>query len=114
MVKNMDRNLKGLIIVPTYKILSEEYINNDVYNITLVNIRNDFNVINIQIPTSVWLYLDYDNYYSIYTRDKRTWYTLWLGKKKEHYVLGNVDKGKVLVVTMDNKEILSKEGIRRI
>ena len=115
MVKNMDRNLNDLIVIPTYKVVSEECINSgDEYIITLVNTRNDFDVINIQVPTSVWLYLEYDNYYTIYTRVKRTWYTLWLGKKKKYEILGNVDRDKVLVVKANDKQTLSKKDIESI
>lgn len=98
-------------IIPTYKVIGKE---RDLYrgNVTieLVNLANDFDVIKIEVSKEVNDVVNYGSKYSIATITKRTWYTLWLGKKKEYHVLGNIDEeGKVLMTV--NSEPLSNEAL---
>lgn len=61
----------GLKFIPTYRVISKEEINKKKDRITL---------------------------FSVNSRIRRTWYTLWLGKKEEYHVLGNVnEEGDVLL-----------------
>ena len=79
--------------------------------ILLVNLANDFDVITIKVSKNASNMIADSSDYSITTRTKRTWYTLWLGKKKEYHVLGNIkDEGKILM-TVDS-ESLSDEAIK--
>ena len=98
----------GLDFIPTYEVINKERLDKDTYRITLVNINNDFDVIRIKIPSYTSSMIFRGNNYSINSGIKRTWYTFWLGKKEEYYVLGNVDKeGRVAITTasLSNKDI---------
>ncbi|WBF82262.1 hypothetical protein [Mammaliicoccus virus vB_MscM-PMS2] len=110
-IKNIS-NLKvmdELTVVPTYKVIDKKHdLDTKRITIILANISNDFDVIKIEVSKDIGNLVEYDNEYSINTRTKRTWYTLWFGKKKEHSVLGNVPKkGNILVTTTP----LSKRGL---
>lgn len=92
--------LNRLDFIPTYEVINKERLDKDTYRITLVNIDNDFDVIRIKVPSYAKDMIFRGNNYSINSRIKRTWYTLWLGKKEEYYVLGNVNKeGQVTITT---------------
>lgn len=98
-----------LTFVPTYKVIDKEYdLDTERITVILANISNDFDVIKIEISKDISSLVKCDNEYSINTRIRRTWYTLWFGKKKEYCVLGNVnEEGSVLITTAS----LSKKGL---
>lgn len=88
----------GLKLIPIYEVVDTEMLGNGVCRIILRNINNDFDVIRIKVPSYASSMIFKGKNYSIDTRTKRTWYTLWLGKKEEYHVLGNIDEeGKVLL-----------------
>lgn len=93
--------MSELTFVPTYKVVYKKYdLDKERVTIVLANLANDFDVIEIEVSKDVGNIVDYDDEYSINTRIRRTWYTLWLGKKEEHYVLGNVnEEGSILITT---------------
>lgn len=100
----------GLDFIPTYEVINKERLDKDTYRITLVNINNDFDVIRIKIPSYTSSMIFRGNNYSINSRIKRTWYTLWLGKKEEYYVLGNVNKeGQITITTASLTDEAIKE-----
>lgn len=92
-----------LTFMPTYRVISKEEINKRRDRITLINLANDFDVIRIKVPSYTGGMIFEGDDFSVTTRTKRTWYTLWLGKKEEYHVLGNMDEeGKVLIkITSD-------------
>lgn len=97
-------------VIPTYEVVDTEMLGNGVCKVTLRNINNDFDVIRIKVPSYTSSMIFRGKNYSITTRTKRTWYTLWLGKKKEYHVLGNIDEeGKVLLTV--NSEPPSDEAL---
>ena len=102
--------MRELTFVPTYKVVDKKYdLDKESITIVLANLANDFDVIEIEVSKDVANIVDYDNEYSVNTRIRRTWYTLWLGKKEEHYVLGNVnEEGSILITTAS----LSEKGLR--
>ena len=88
----------GLKFIPTYRVISKEEINERKDRITLINLANDFDVIRIKVPSYTGSMIFEGDDFSVNSRIRRTWYTLWLGKKAEYYVLGNVDEeGQVLL-----------------
>lgn len=92
--------MNRLNFIPTYEVINKERLDKDTYRITLVNIGNDFDVIRIKVPSYARDMIFRGNNYCINSRIKRTWYTLWLGKKEEYYILGNVSKeGQVTITT---------------
>ena len=93
--------MSELTFVPKYKVVYKKYdLDRERITIVLANLANDFDVIEIEVSKDVGNIVDYDDEYSINTRIRRTWYTLWLGKKEEHYVLGNVnEEGSILITT---------------
>lgn len=100
--------MNRLNFIPTYEVINKERLNKDTYRITLVNIDNDFDVIRIKVPSYAKDMIFRGNNYSINSKIKRTWYTLWLGKKEEYYVLSNVNKeGQVTITTasLSDKDI---------
>lgn len=97
-------------VIPTYRVISKEEINKRKDRITLINLANDFDVIRVKVPSYTGGMIFEGDDFSITTRTKRTWYTLWLGKKKEYHVLGNIDEeGKVLMIV--NSEPQSDEAL---
>lgn len=98
-----------LTFVPTYKVIDKEYdLNTKRITIILANISNDFDIVKIEVSKDIGNLVEYDNEYSINTRIRRTWYTLWLGKKEEYSVLGNVnEEGSILITTAS----LSEKGL---
>lgn len=103
--------MNRLNFIPTYKVINKERLYKDTYRITLVNIDNDFDVIRIKVPSYAKDMIFRGNNYSINSKIKRTWYTLWLGKKEEYYVLGNVNKeGRVTITTAS----LSDKAIEKL
>lgn len=105
-------NLDKLELIPTYRVINRYSSGNKKVNIILVNQANDFDVIEIKVSRNVnGMVLDGCDY-SIITTTKRTWYTLWLGKKKVYDVLGNVDSDKILIINKPDK--LSKKAIENI
>lgn len=100
----------GLKFIPTYRVISKEEINERKDRITLINLANDFDVIRIKVPSYTGSMIFEGDDFSVNSRIRRTWYTLWLGKKKEYHVLGNIDEeGKVLMTV--NSEPLSDEAL---
>lgn len=101
-IKNIS-NLKvmdELTFVPTYKVIDKKHdLDTKVITVILANITNDFDVIKIEVSKDIGNLVEYDKEYSINTRTKRTWYTLWFGKKKEHSVLNNAPKKGTILVT---------------
>lgn len=95
-----------LTFVPTYKVIDKEYdLDTERITVILANISNDFDIIKIEISKDISSLVKCDNEYSINTRIRRTWYTLWFGKKKEHSVLGNVnEEGSILITTASLSE----------
>ncbi|VEV88710.1 hypothetical protein [Staphylococcus phage Stab23] len=97
-------------VIPTYRVINKDKISKNKVKIRLVNLANDFDVITIKVSRTASNMIADGKDYSIITRTKRTWYTLWLGKKKEYHVLGNRDEeGKVLLTV--NSEPLSDEAL---
>lgn len=100
----------GLKIIPTYRVTNRYNVSRNKVEILLVNLANDFDVITIKVSKNASNMIADSSDYSITTRNKRTWYTLWLGKKEEHHVLGNInEEGKVLMIAPP--EQLSDEAI---
>ena len=88
----------GLKLIPTYRVIDKEEISKRKDRITLINLENDFDVIRIKVPSYVGGMIFEGDDFSVTSRTRRTWYTLWLGKKEEYHVLGNIDEeGKVLL-----------------
>ena len=88
----------GLKFIPTYRVISKEEINKKKDRITLINLANDFDVIRIKVPSHTGDMIFEGDDFSVNSRIRRTWYTLWLGKKEEYHVLGNVnEEGDVLL-----------------
>lgn len=88
----------GLKLIPTYRVIDKEEISKRKDRITLINLENDFDVIRIKVPSYVGGTIFEGDDFSVTSRIKRTWYTLWLGKKEEYHVLSNMnDEGKVLL-----------------
>ena len=89
----------GLKLIPTYRVIDKEEISKRKDRITLINLENDFDVITIKVSKTASNMIADSSDYSITTRTKRTWYTLWLGKKEEYHVLSNMndEEGKVLL-----------------
>ena len=100
----------GLKLIPTYRVIDKEEISKRKDRITLINLENDFDVIRIKVPSYVGGMIFEGDDFSVTSITRRTWYTLWLGKKKEYHVLGNMnEEGKVLLTV--NSEPPSDEAI---
>ena len=113
--------MRGLKFIPTYRVTRKEKISEKKYRITLINLANDFDVIRIKVPSYTGSMIFEGDDFSVNSRIRRTWYTLWLGKKEEYYVLGNVnEEGDVLIsvtsASLSDKAIeeLQKEWKREI
>ena len=103
----------GLKLIPTYRVIDKEEISKRKDRITLINLENDFDVIRIKVPSYVGGMIFEGDDISVNSRIRRTWYTLWLGKKEEYHVLGNVnEEGKVLLTV--NSEPPSDEAIENL
>ena len=89
----------GLKLIPTYRVIDKEEISKRKDRITLINLENDFDVIRIKVPSYVGGMIFEGDDFSVTSITRRTWYTLWLGKKEEYHVLGNMndEEGKVLL-----------------
>lgn len=99
-----------LKLIPTYRVVNRYNVSKNKVEILLVNLTNDFDVITIKVSKNASNMIADSSCYSITTRTKRTWYKLWLGKKEEHHVLGNIDEeGKVLMTI--NSPPLSDKAI---
>lgn len=97
-----------LKLIPMYRVIDKEEISKRKDRITLINLENDFDVIRIKVPSYVGGMIFEGDDFSVTSITRRTWYTLWLGKKEEYHVLGNIDEeGKVSV----NSPPLSDEAI---
>lgn len=91
--------MNELKLIPTYRVINRYNVSRNKVEILLVNLANDFDIITIKVSKTASNMIANSSDYSIDTRIKRTWYTLWVGKKKEHHVLGNIDEeGKVLMI----------------
>ena len=100
----------GLKLIPTYRVIDKEEISKRKDRITLINLENDFDVIRIKVPSYVGGTIFEGDDFSVTSITRRTWYTLWLGKKEEYHVLGNMnEEGKVLLTV--NSEPPSDEAI---
>lgn len=100
----------GLKLIPTYRVIDKEEISKRKDRITLINLENDFDVIRIKVPSYVGGMIFEGDDFSVTSITRRTWYTLWLGKKEEYHVLGNMnEEGKVLLTV--NSEPPSDEAI---
>lgn len=105
--------MNGLKFIPTYRVINRYNVSRNKVEILLVNLANDFDVITIKVSKNASSMIADSSDYSITTRTKRTWYTLWLGKKKEYHVLGNIDEeGKVLMAVTSAS--LSDEAIENL
>ena len=103
----------GLKLIPTYRVIDKEEISKRKDRITLINLENDFDVIRIKVPSYVGGMIFEGDDFSVTSITRRTWYTLWLGKKKEYHVLGNMnEEGKVLLTV--NSEPPSDEAIENL
>ena len=88
----------GLKLIPTYRVIDKEEISKRKDRITLINLENDFDVIRIKVPSYVGGMIFEGDDFSVTSITRRTWYTLWLGKKEEYHVLGNMnEEGDVLL-----------------
>lgn len=102
--------MNELKFIPTYRLINRYNVSKNKVELLLVNLDNDFDVITIKVSKTASSMIADRSDYSITTRTKRTWYTLWLGKKEEYHVLGNIDdEGKVMITV--NTEPLSDEAI---
>lgn len=102
--------MNELKLIPTYRVVNRHNVSRNKVEILLVNLDNDFDVITIKVSKTASNMIADSSDYSITTRTKRTWYTLWLGKKEEYHVLGNVnEEGKVLMTV--NSSPLSDKAI---
>lgn len=91
--------MNELKLIPTYRVVNRHNVSRNKVEILLVNLDNDFDVITIKVSKTASNMIADSSCYSITTRKKRTWYTLWLGKKEEYHVLGNIDEeGKILMI----------------
>ena len=105
--------MNELKFIPTYRVINRYNVSRNKVEILLVNLANDFDVITIKVSKNASSMIADSSDYSITTRIKRTWYTLWLGKKKEYHVLGNIDEeGKVLLTV--NSEPLSDKAVENL
>ena len=105
--------MNELKFIPTYRVINRYNVSRNKVEILLVNLANDFDVITIKVSKNASSMIADSSDYSITTRTKRTWYTLWLGKKKEYHVLGNIDEeGKVLMAVTSAS--LSDEAIENL
>ena len=103
----------GLKLIPTYRVIDKEEISKRKDRITLINLENDFDVIRIKVPSYVGGMIFEGDDFSVTSITRRTWYTLWLGKKEEYHVLGNMnEEGKVLLTV--NSEPPSDEAIENL
>ena len=100
----------GLKFIPTYRVISKEEINERKDRITLINLANDFDVIRIKVPSYTGSMIFEGDDFSVNSRIRRTWYTLWLGKKEEYHVLGNIDEEGQVLLTVTSSS-LSDKGI---
>ena len=100
----------GLKFIPTYRVISKEEINERKDRITLINLANDFDVIRIKVPSYTGSMIFEGEDFSVNSRIRRTWYTLWLGKKEEYHVLGNIDEEGQVLLTVTSSS-LSDKGI---
>lgn len=107
------KNNNNLELIPIYKVLNRYYVGKNKVKIVLVNLYNDFDIITIKVPRKVSNMVSDNNCYSIETRSVRTWYTLWLGKKQVHEVLGNLEDDKVLLAASEGRN-LSKDTIKEL
>ncbi|AVP40379.1 transcriptional regulator [Staphylococcus phage phiSA_BS1] len=102
--------MNELKFIPTYRVINRRNVSRNKVELLLVNLANDFDVITIKVSETASSMIADRSDYSITTRTKRTWYTLWLGKKEEYHVLGNIDEeGKVLMTVTSAS--LSDEAI---
>lgn len=102
--------MNELKIIPTYRVINRYNVSRNKVELLLVNLTNDFDIITIKVSKNASSMIADSSDYSITTRTKRTWYTLWLGKKEEYHVLGNIDdEGKVMITV--NTEPLSDEAM---
>ena len=102
--------MNELKFIPTYRVINRYNVSKNKVELLLVNLANDFDVITIKVSKTASSMIADSSDYSITTKTKRTWYTLWLGKKEEYHVLGNIDdEGKVMITV--NTEPLSDEAI---
>ena len=91
--------MNELKLIPTYRVINRYNVSRNKVEILLVNLANDFDFITIKVSKMASNMIANGSDYSVTTRTKRTWYTLWLGKKKEYHVLGNIDEeGKILMI----------------
>ena len=105
--------MSGLKLIPTYRVIDKEEISKKKDRITLTNLANYFDVIRIKVPSYVGDMIFEGDEFSVNSRIRRTWYTLWLGKKEEYYVLGNVDKEGDVLLSVTSAS-LSNEGIEEL
>lgn len=99
-----------LTLVPTYRVILKEEISKRKDRITLINLANDFDVIRIKVPSYTGGMIFEGDDFSVATRTKRTWYTLWLGKKEEYHVLGNIDEEGMMLIKI-NSDPLSNDAL---
>lgn len=99
--------------IPNYRVINRSKIGKNKVKIVLVNLSNNFDVISIKVSRNASSMIADGSVYSIETYEVRTWYTLWLGKKQVHEVLGNIKDKKVLMVNSSSNK-LSKEVIKEI
>lgn len=98
----------GLEFIPTYRVINRHNVSRDKVEILLVNLANDFDVITIKVSKNASSMIADSSDYSITTITKRTWYTLWLGKKEEHHVLGNVNEEGNMLLSVTSAELSNK------
>lgn len=90
--------MSGLKLIPTYRVIDKEEISKKKDRITLTNLANYFDVIRIKVPSYVGDMIFEGDDFSVTSIIRRTWYTLWLGKKEEYHILGNAkEEGDVLL-----------------
>lgn len=99
-----------LAFVPTYRVINRDKISKNKVKIRLVNLANDFDVITIKVSRTASSMIADGSDYSITTRTKRIWYTLWLCKKEEHHVLGNIDEEGMMLIKI-NSDPLSNDAL---
>lgn len=100
--------MNELKVIPTYRVINRYNVSKNKVEILLVNLANDFDVITIKVSKTASNMIADSSDYSITTRTKRTWYTLWLGKKEEHHVLGNIDEEVEVLMAVTSASLSDK------
>lgn len=98
--------MNELKLIPTYRVVNRHNVSRNKVEILLVNLDNDFDVITIKVSKTASNMIADSSDYSITTRTKRTWYTLWLGKKYHDKTIRTKYKGQLKPFAKEVKDAL--------